>query len=86
MTRRKQNLVLFYDEKSNKISINNRLVRSYMNRFVIRESMETEILAVFNIREKKDIKPIVKTAVTISEELLQAEVFKIYHNKIPMID
>ena len=70
MVRRKQNLVLFYEETSNEKLINNRLVRSYVNHFVIDESEETEIIAEFNIHEKEALEPIVKKAVIISKEWL----------------
>ena len=70
MTGRKHNLVLFYEKKMKKILINNRLIRSYMNHFVIDEIAETEINAVYNIKKNERIAPLVEEAVRISKELL----------------
>ena len=74
MTRR-QNLVLFFEEKIQKISINNGLLRSYMNYFVIDENAETEINAEFTLNEFDNIEDIVIEAVEISKPMLQEETF-----------
>ena len=70
MTRRKQNLVLFFEEKMEKISINNRLVRSHMNHLTIGEIAEIEIIAAYNIHENEQIEPLAQEAVEISKRFL----------------
>ena len=50
MTRRKQNLVLFFQENEESNVINSRLVRLYMNRFTIDEDDETEVTQVHNVK------------------------------------
>lgn len=51
MTEREQNLVLFRQEKTDKISINDKLSRLYLNHFIINESARNEINAVYNMNE-----------------------------------
>ena len=50
MTRRKQNLVLFFQENEECNLISSRLVRLYMNRFTIDEDDETEVTQVHNVK------------------------------------
>lgn len=49
MARRKQNLILFFEENEDYGVINSRLVRMYMNRFSIDEDDQTEVTEVYNI-------------------------------------
>ena len=49
MTEREQNLVFFHKENSEKLSINRKLGRLYMNHFIINESAGNEINAVYYI-------------------------------------
>ena len=50
MTRRKQNLILFFRENEEPNVISSRLVRLYMNRFTIDEGDETEVAQVYNVK------------------------------------
>ena len=52
MTKRKQNLFLFFEENEDYNVINSRLVRMYMNRFIIDETEETEITGIGTIKNK----------------------------------
>ena len=52
MTKRKQNLFLFFEENEDYNVINSRLVRLYMNRFTIDETEETEITGIGTIQNK----------------------------------
>ena len=56
MSGRKQDLIIFFDENKrdfcDEYEIKNRLVRLYMNRFIIDEDDETEIIDVHEIRER----------------------------------
>ncbi len=82
MTRRKQNLVLFFEEKMEKISINNRLVRSHMNHLTIGEIAEIEIIAAYNIHENEQIEPLAQEAVEISKSDLSEINFQKKKNQI----
>ena len=50
MTRRKQHLILFFQENEECNVISSRLVRLYMNRFTIDEDDETEVTQVHNVK------------------------------------
>ena len=50
MAKRKQNLVLFFEENEEFNVINSRLVRMYMNQFTIAERDQTEVTAAYDIK------------------------------------
>lgn len=52
MARRKQNLVLFFEDNETYNVINSRLVRLYMNRFCIEEGDEIEITDIHHIKNR----------------------------------
>ena len=49
MHRRNRNIILFYEENENVRSISSKMVRLYMNRFIIDEEERFEITGVFNL-------------------------------------
>ena len=49
MHRRNRNIILFYEENENARSISSKMVRLYMNRFIIDEEERFEITSVFNL-------------------------------------
>ena len=49
MHRRTQNIILFFEENENVRSISSKMVRLYMNRFIIDEEERFEITGVFNL-------------------------------------
>ena len=53
MPRRKQNLVLFFEEKEDARIIDAKLVRLYMNRFIINEDAQNEINGVYHLSNNR---------------------------------
>ena len=49
MHRRNRNIILFFEENENARSISSKMVRLYMNRFIIEEEQRFEITGVFNL-------------------------------------
>ena len=49
MHRRNRNIILFFEENENVRSITSKMVRLYMNRFIIDEEQRFEITGVFNL-------------------------------------
>ena len=49
MHRRNRNIILFFEENENTRSISSKMVRLYMNRFIIDEEQRFEITGVFNL-------------------------------------
>ena len=49
MHRRNRNIILFFEENENAGSISSKMVRLYMNRFIIEEEQRFEITGVFNL-------------------------------------
>ena len=53
MPRRKQNLVLFFEEKEDARIIDSKLVRLYMNRIIISEEAQNEINGVYYFKKNR---------------------------------
>ena len=53
MERKTQNLLIFFEEADDEKDISSKLVRLYMNRFVIDEEDQTEIIGVYNLAKAK---------------------------------
>ena len=58
MERKRQNLILFFEENENEKDISSTLVFLYMNRFIICEEDQTEILGVYNLAKPKENIPL----------------------------
>ena len=54
MSKRNQDLILFFLETESEFDIENRLVRLYMNRFTVDENDQTEIIGVNNIVKTRE--------------------------------
>ena len=52
---RKQNLVLFFNENHNEPVRSKNMVRLYMNRFIVDEEDQHEIIGVRNLTEKQKL-------------------------------
>ena len=53
---RKQNLNLFFIENDFEQSINNNMVRNYMNGFIIEEDHQSEVNGVFYFNNRESVK------------------------------
>ena len=51
MERKKQNLILFYEENNDEKDISSKLVRLYMNRFLIGEEDQSELSGVYDLAQ-----------------------------------
>ena len=49
MERKKQNIIIFYEENNDEKDISSKLVRLYMNRFLIGEDDQSELSGVYHI-------------------------------------
>ena len=53
---RKQNLNLFFVDNDSEQSINNNMVRNYMNGFIIDENVQSEVNGVFYFYNRQSVK------------------------------
>ena len=51
MERKKQNLILFYEENNDEKDISSKLVRLYMNRFLVGEEDQSELSGVYYLAQ-----------------------------------
>ena len=51
MTKRKRDLIIIYEDPDNSKSINNQLVKAYMNRFIIDEDEQFEVKEIIDFRQ-----------------------------------
>ena len=58
MHRRNRNIILFFEENENVRSITSKMVRLYMNRFIIDEEQRFEITGVFNLAKVPEEPPV----------------------------
>ena len=60
MERKRQNLFLFFEENDDEKDISSSLVHLYMNRFVIAEEDQTEIIGVYNLAKPNENTPLIE--------------------------
>ena len=51
MERKKQNIIIFYEENNDEKDISSKLVRLYMNRFLIGEDDQSEVSGVYDLAQ-----------------------------------
>jgi len=73
MDRKPQNLFLFFEENDDEKDISSRLVHLYMNRFVIAEEDQTEIIGVYNLANPHENIPMIEFN---SQEPFEGENFR----------
>ena len=73
MERSRQNLFLFFEENDDEKDISSNLVHLYMNRFVIAEEDQTEIIGVYNLANPHENTPMIEFN---SQELFEGETLR----------
>ena len=60
MERKRQNLFLFFEENDDEKDISSNLLHLYMNRFVIAQEEQTEIIGVYNLAKPNENTPMIE--------------------------